>query len=199
MPEPFARQRLTPDLLTTRTPAAHADAVKQFAALRSEGQFVPLSLDKQTVIFPGFDGGAEWGGSAVDIKTGVIYINSNDIAWTGGLTENKLGGGLGSDVYQSQCSLCHAGDRRGAPPAFPSLIDVDKRLTDAQITAIIQNGKGRMPSFPQRRARPPHRPPRIPQNRQRSPRRNPHPRRLPQPSGTRRSQALRQKLRHLPR
>ena len=148
VPEPFARQRLTPDLLTTRTPEAHADAVKQFAALRSEGQFVPLSLDKQTVIFPGFDGGAEWGGSAVDIKTGVIYINSNDIAWTGGLTENKLGGGLGSDVYQSQCSFCHAGDRRGAPPAFPSLIDVDKRLSDAQITAIIQNGKGRMPSFP---------------------------------------------------
>ncbi len=147
-PEPFARQRLTPDLLTTRTPAAHADAVKQFAALRSEGQFVPLSLDKQNVIFPGFDGGAEWGGSAVDIKTGVIYINSNDIAWTGGLTENKLGAGLGSDVYQSQCSLCHAGDRRGAPPAFPSLIDVDKRLSDAQITGIIQNGKGRMPSFP---------------------------------------------------
>ena len=32
-------------------------------------------------------------------------------------------------------------------PSHPS-IDVDKRLTDAQITAIIQNGRGRMPSFP---------------------------------------------------
>ncbi len=148
VPAPFARQRLTEDMLTTRTPKAHADAVKQFASFRSEGQFVPFSLDKQTVVFPGFDGGAEWGGSAVDIKTGVIYINANDIAWTGGLTANKTGGGLGSDIYQSQCAICHAGDRKGAPPAFPTLIDINKRLTDAQITTVIQNGKGRMPSFP---------------------------------------------------
>jgi glucose dehydrogenase len=147
-PIPFARQRLTEDMLTTRTPDAHAYAVKQFATFRSEGQFVPFSLDKQTVVFPGFDGGAEWGGSAVDVKTGVIYVNANDIPWTGGLTANKLGGGLGSDVYQSQCSICHAGDRRGAPPTFPTLIDIDKRMTDAQITTIVQNGKGRMPSFP---------------------------------------------------
>jgi glucose dehydrogenase len=148
MPEPFARQRLTADMLTTRTPEAHADAVAKFATFRSEGQFVPFSLDKQTVVFPGFDGGAEWGGSAVDIKTGVIYINANDIAWTGGLTANKPGGGLGSDVYQSQCSICHGGDRAGNPPAFPSLVDIDKRLSPAQITTVIQNGKGRMPSFP---------------------------------------------------
>jgi glucose dehydrogenase len=148
LPAPFARQLLTEDMLTTRTPAAHADAVKQFATFRSAGQFVPFSVDKQTVVFPGFDGGAEWGGSAVDLKTGVIYINANDLAWTGGLTATTTGGGLGSSVYQSQCAICHGGDRRGAPPAFPSLVDVDKRLTDAQITAIIHGGKGRMPSFP---------------------------------------------------
>ena len=147
-PAPFARQLLTEDMLTTRTPAAHADAVKQFATFRSAGQFIPFSVDKQTVVFPGFDGGAEWGGSAVDLKTGVIYINANDLAWTGGLTATTTGGGLGSNVYQSQCAICHGGDRRGAPPAFPSLVDVDKRLTDAQITAIIHGGKGRMPSFP---------------------------------------------------
>jgi quinoprotein glucose dehydrogenase len=35
------------------------------AKLRSEGQFVPFSVGKETVIFPGFDGGAEWGGSAI--------------------------------------------------------------------------------------------------------------------------------------
>jgi glucose dehydrogenase len=148
MPLPFARQQLTADMLTKRTPEAHADALKQFSTFRSEGQFVPFSVDKQTIVFPGFDGGAEWGGSAVDIKTGVIYINASEMAWTGGLTANKPGGGLGFDVYQSQCSICHAGDRHGAPPAFPSLVDIDKRLTPAQITTVILNGKGRMPSFP---------------------------------------------------
>jgi glucose dehydrogenase/cytochrome c2 len=147
-PVPFARQRLTEDMLTTRTPEAHAFALKQFATFKSEGQFFPFSVDKQTVMLPGFDGGAEWGGSAVDVKTGVIYINANDYPWTGGLTANKLGGGVGFEVYQSQCAICHAGDRRGAPPAFPSLVDVEKRLTPTQITTIIQGGKGRMPSFP---------------------------------------------------
>jgi glucose dehydrogenase len=148
LPAPFARQLLTADMLTTRTPEAHSDALKQFATFRSEGQFVPLSLDRQTVIFPGFDGGAEWGGSAVDLKTGVIYINANEMAWTGGLTRTATGGGLGSNVYQSQCAICHGGDRRGSPPAFPSLVDIHKRLSDAQITTVIQGGKGRMPSFP---------------------------------------------------
>jgi glucose dehydrogenase len=148
LPLPFARQRLTEEMLTTRTPEAHADAVKQFASFRSEGQFIPFSLNKQTVVFPGFDGGAEWGGSAVDIKTGVLYVNANDLAWTGGLAANKANGGPGSNIYQSQCAICHGGERKGAPPAFPTLIDIDKRLTDAQISTVIQNGKGRMPSFP---------------------------------------------------
>jgi glucose dehydrogenase len=148
LPAPYARQLLTADMLTTLTPESHAWAVEQFKTFISNGLFVPFSVDKQTVVFPGFDGGAEWGGSALDIKTGVIYINANDIVWTGGLTENKQGGSLGSTVYQSQCAICHGGDRKGNPPTFPSLIDEQKRLSDAQVTAIIQNGKGRMPSFP---------------------------------------------------
>ena len=147
-PAPFARQQLTEDMLTTRTPEAHAYAETQFKSFRSAGQFIPFSVDHQTVVFPGFDGGAEWGGSAVDVRSGVLYVNANDIAWTGGLTENKPGGSLGSTVYASQCAMCHGSDRRGAPPAFPSLVDIHKRLTDAQITATIHNGKGRMPSLP---------------------------------------------------
>jgi glucose dehydrogenase len=148
MPAPYARQRLTADMLTTRTPEAHAWAVQEFKSFVSGGQFIPFSVDKQTVVFPGFDGGGEWGGPAVDRKTGVMYVNANDIAWTGGLTENKTGGSIGFRAYQSQCSICHGGDRKGSPPTFPSLIDEQKRLSDAQMIEIIHNGKGRMPSFP---------------------------------------------------
>jgi glucose dehydrogenase len=148
MPAPYARQRLTADMLTTRTPEAHAWAMQEFTSFISGGQFVPFSVDKQTVVFPGFDGGGEWGGPAVDPKTGVMYVNANDVAWTGGLTENKTGGSIGFRAYQSQCSICHGGDRKGAPPTFPSLINEQKRLSDAQIIEIIHNGKGRMPSFP---------------------------------------------------
>ena len=127
-PAPFARQRLTADMLTNRNPEAHAWAEKEFKTFRSDGLFVPFSVDRQTVNFPGFDGGAEWGGPAVDPHTGVIYINANDLAWTGGLTENKPGS-PGQVLYQTQCAICHGGDRQGNPPAFPTLVDIDKRLT----------------------------------------------------------------------
>jgi quinoprotein glucose dehydrogenase len=144
-PEPFARQRLTEDLLTTRTPEAHAWAVEQFRTFRSAGQFLPLTVGQQTVVFPGFDGGAEWGGSALDPRTGVLYVNANDVAWTGALIESRPGGTLASDNYLAQCSLCHGVDRRGSPPAMPSLVDIGKRMTAEQVTEVIRTGKGRMP------------------------------------------------------
>ena len=147
IPSPFARQRLTSDMLTTRTPEAHAWAVEQFRTFRSDGQFVPLGVDAETVVFPGFDGGAEWGGAAVDPKTGVIYINSNDVAWTGGLVEVKQGG-EGLMVYQGQCAGCHGADRNGSPPDFPSLLSATKNLTAEQMSEIVSGGRGRMPSFP---------------------------------------------------
>jgi len=148
LPAPYARQSLTEKDLTTRTPEAHAWALEHFRTFISDGQFVPLSVGKQTIATPGFDGGAEWGGAGVDRTTGVIYINTNDIVATGGLEENNASAGLGMHTYQSQCALCHQSNRSGSPPDFPSLIDVEQRLTPAQIADTIHHGKGRMPSFP---------------------------------------------------
>ena len=148
VPAPFARQRLTEDMLTTRTPAAHDWALQTFRAFRSDGQFVPFAVDHQTIIFPGFDGGAEWGGPAVDPSTGVLYVNANEMAWTGGLTPENSNAGAGAKIYQAQCSICHGANRAGSPPAFPSLIDVNQRLTDAQITDVIAHGRGHMPALP---------------------------------------------------
>jgi quinoprotein glucose dehydrogenase len=146
-PTPFARQLLTEDLLTTRTPEAHQWALEKFKNFRSEGQFVPFSVGKDTVIFPGFDGGAEWGGPAVDAETAIIYINSNEMAWTGTLAPNT-GENSARAIYMSQCSVCHGEKMAGSPPAMPSLIEVGSRLTPAQLAATVKNGKGRMPGFP---------------------------------------------------
>jgi glucose dehydrogenase len=146
-PAPFARQLLTEDLLTMRTPQAHQWALDKFKQFRSEGQFVPFSVGKDTVIFPGFDGGAEWGGPAVDAATGIIYINSNEMAWTGALAPNT-GENSPRSIYMSQCSACHGEQMTGSPPAMPSLIAVGERLTPMQIAMTIKNGKGRMSGFP---------------------------------------------------
>jgi quinoprotein glucose dehydrogenase len=148
LPEPFARQRLTADMLTHRTAESHQWAAREFRNFVSNGQFVPFSVDQPTVVFPGFDGGAEWGGSAVDPAKGIIYINANDIAWTGGLTTANERAGDGERIYKSQCAMCHGQDRKGSPPAFPSLRHVSSRLTRPEIERIVQRGKGRMPAFP---------------------------------------------------
>jgi quinoprotein glucose dehydrogenase len=146
-PEPFARQILTEDLLTNRTPEAHQWALEQFRTFESHGQFIPNRIGKQTVMFPGYDGGAEWGGPAFDPQTNIIYINSNDVGLTNALVPHVPGAG-GRSIYLSQCSACHRADLGGAPPAFPSLIDIGSRLNAAQIIDIITHGKGRMPGFP---------------------------------------------------
>lgn len=147
-PEPFARQVLTEQLLTQRTPEAHAWAEKEFSTYLSAGQFVPTALDKETVVFPCFLGGAEWGGPAVDPRHGIIYINSNEAACVIALTENKPARSTGERTYHNQCSVCHNDDRSGSPPTYPSLVNIGKRLTQPAIEATILQGKGRMPGFP---------------------------------------------------
>ena len=147
LPAPYARQVLSEDLLTNRTPEVHQWAVKKFRSLVSDGQFVPLSVAKDTVVFPGFDGGAEWGGPAVDPETGIIYVNSNEMAWTGALAPNT-GENSAQGIYLSQCGVCHGEKMMGSPPAIPALVGVGDRLTPQQITATITAGKGRMPGFP---------------------------------------------------
>lgn len=147
-PAPFARQRLTEDMLTTRTSEVHQWAVEEFHKMRSEGQFVPFSVGKDTVLFPGFDGGAEWGGSAYDPESGILYVNANDLPWTGVLAENTGDESTGRGIYQSQCSVCHGDTMAGSPPQFPSLIGVGRRLGPEAIATIIRKGRGRMNAFP---------------------------------------------------
>ncbi|MGH9407141.1 MAG: PQQ-binding-like beta-propeller repeat protein [Terriglobia bacterium] len=146
-PAPFARQLLTEDMLTNRTPEAHQWAEEQFGNFISEGQFVPFRVGKPTVIFPGFDGGAEWGGPAVDPETGIIYVNANDVPSTGELARNTGEGRTARGLYLDRCALCHGDNMNGSPPQFPSLVRIGQRLSPAEITKIIRQGRGRMPSF----------------------------------------------------
>ena len=145
-PAPFAQQFLREDMLTNRTPEAHQWALENFRKFRSEGQFVPFSVGKDTVVFPGFDGGAEWGGPAVDPQTAILYVNANEMAWTGALAPDS-GENSPKALYMSQCSVCHGEKMTGSPPAMPSLVGVGDRMSPQQIGTTIKNGKGRMPAF----------------------------------------------------
>jgi quinoprotein glucose dehydrogenase len=146
-PLPFARQLLTESLLTMRTPEAHKAAVEAFKAFRSEGAFVPLGVGIDTVVFPGFDGGAEWGGSAFDPETGRLYVNANEMAWTGSLAPD-VAGTSGRQSYLRECAVCHRDDLKGAPPQIPTLVGIGTRRTAGELTRVIRQGVGRMPGHP---------------------------------------------------
>ena len=139
-PPPFARQGFTEDIITTRTPEAHAAVLAQYKKM-SHGFFTPPSMSG-TIVFPGFDGGAEWGGAAFDPETALLYVNSNEMPWIVRLIPND-----DTSLYNSKCATCHREDRKGSPAA-PSLEDIGKRHTREEIAAIIRDGTGRMPGDP---------------------------------------------------
>lgn len=143
-PPPFARQQLTANLLTTRTPEAHAWATAEFARMYNGGPFTPLQVGRDTVVFPGFDGGAEWGGSAFDPSSGRLFVNANDLAWTGSL-ERESTGVDGRSLYLRSCAGCHRDDRQGTPPSIPALTNLT--LPAERLTTVIRQGVGRMPAF----------------------------------------------------
>jgi quinoprotein glucose dehydrogenase len=138
-PPPFARQGLTEAMLTTRTPEAHAAVLARFKTLRS-GFLTPPSFDG-TIVFPGFDGGAEWGGAAFDPDTGLLYVNSNEMPWIVRLIPNN-----DTSLYNAQCASCHREDRRGTTSA-PSLRNLNERFTRDEIVTLIREGGSRMPAF----------------------------------------------------
>ena len=80
LPHPIARQSVTGDTLTNISPEANAFARAKLATMKSANVFTPLAYKQATIAVPGFSGGAEWGGMSAD-PDGVLYINSEDIAW----------------------------------------------------------------------------------------------------------------------
>jgi len=83
----------------------------------------------------------------LDPETKTIYVNSNEMAWTAALFEDKGSHGAQA-TYLSQCSVCHGDKMAGSPPAIPQLTGIGNRLSPADITTTIRTGKGRMPGFP---------------------------------------------------
>jgi quinoprotein glucose dehydrogenase len=79
-PPPFTRQAFTEDMVTNRTPEAHAAVLAKLRSVDSNGIYTPPST-RGTMLFPGTDGGAEWGGAAYDPETGLLYVNSNEQPW----------------------------------------------------------------------------------------------------------------------
>jgi quinoprotein glucose dehydrogenase len=93
-------------------------------------------------VFPGYDGGGEWGGPAFDPETGLLYVNANEMAWLLKMIPRD-----DRSLYGANCASCHGADMKGTPGQVPSLVDIGSRHTRDELANIIRQGTGRMPGF----------------------------------------------------
>jgi len=154
LPEPFARQSFTKEDVSDLDSATYTEMLERFLTIKYGEPFTPPSKNG-VWIFPGFDGGGEWGGAAVDPETAILYINSSELPWA--LTIINIPGkgndtslkGMGEAVYGRYCVACHGADRKGNGSSFPSVLNMKSKYNAQQLWSIIEKGKNMMPAFAQ--------------------------------------------------
>ncbi|MFD2202312.1 PQQ-binding-like beta-propeller repeat protein [Shivajiella indica] len=147
LPEPFMRMVYTENEILKITPEWEADIRSKLENVKYGDMWLPPSHEHGIVLFPGMDGGAEWGGSSFDPYTQTSYVNANEMPWVIKMGANPKSLSLGQSVYANYCANCHGMDRKGNPPAFPTLLGLEKKFNETSLDNLIKNGKGAMPAF----------------------------------------------------
>lgn len=148
-PAPFTRQTFTEKDINSW--ASNKDSIKLLLQKSRTGSpYMPLT-STMTIFFPGTDGGAQWGGSAVD-RDGIIYIPAKQNPCFSSLVLRELPASkafsTGEQLFNLNCAACHGKDRQGNHDgSYPSLLGIEKRLSETAIQQVLQKGRGMMPSF----------------------------------------------------
>ncbi len=151
-PPPFSGQSLTTENITDISKESHDYISGILNNVRTGEQFIPPSR-QGSVIYPGFDGGGEWGGSAFDPNTNLLYVNANEMAWILTMVDlNPLNSdkplSLGESTYMANCAMCHGPDMMGdVTGTYPTLKGVTNKYKEDEIENIIVNGKNFMPGW----------------------------------------------------
>ena len=153
LPEPFARQRFEEQDVTQLSDSTHRVMLERYGQIKYKEMYAPPSK-AGSWIFPGFDGGGEWGGAAVDPETQILYVNSSELPWSMVMVDapgqRDEDGGMkspGRSVYDTHCFACHGKDLKGNSAAFPSLVDIGNKYKPEEILQILNSGINMMPSF----------------------------------------------------
>lgn len=151
-PPPFSGSSLTMENITNISKESHDYISGILNNVRTGEQFIPPSR-QGTVIYPGFDGGGEWGGSAFDTNTNLLYVNANEMAWILTMVDLNPSNSdkplsLGESTYLANCAMCHGPDMMGdVTGTYPTLKGVTNKYKEDEIEIIIVNGKNFMPSW----------------------------------------------------
>lgn len=152
-PAPFVRQTLTLNDINPYLTDSSRELVKKIMSESRMGSMFTPPGKKPSLVFPGYDGGAEWGGPAFDPSTGILYINANEMAWRmqmqervepKAVNENYLQ--AGQRLYNTHCMSCHGNDRKGTGN-FPTLVGAGARYNYQSFSGLLSSGRRMMPSF----------------------------------------------------
>lgn len=90
----------------------------QFRKSRYEGPVTPIGL-KQTIVYPGYVGGSDWGGVAVDPTRQLMIVNTNRVANLDKLLPRAEADKLGIAPYSADdpSNIAGAGAQAGTPYA----------------------------------------------------------------------------------
>lgn len=154
-PKTFARQSLTEkDLNNLVTDSSYQEIKKKLAGYHADNMFDPPSKEG-TVIFPGFDGGAEWGGPAYDPSTNILYVNANEMPWVLTMVDVKdkakkseTNLEAGHRLYNVNCMNCHGEQEKGGGN-YPDISSINRKYSEAQFAQLVSSGRRRMPAFNQ--------------------------------------------------
>ena len=153
LPKPFARHTLTEaDLNRLVSDSSYQDILKRFRSYRAGTIYTPPSKEG-TVVFPGYDGGGEWGGPSVDPVTNTLYVNGTEMAWVLNIVDNKPGKEghktkleAGAVIYNQYCMGCHGPERMGAGD-YPSILGVERKYNYTRFFELLKTGRRMMPGF----------------------------------------------------
>lgn len=151
IPKPLVRQSFdSGDLNDIVDASSYASIKKTFLSYGPSKIFTPPSV-KGTIVLPGYDGGAEWGGPAFDPETQLLYVNTNEMAWLLNMFENKKNNKAlltndeaGKIIYTQNCMKCHGTEMQGGGN-YPSIVGADKKYTVSSFSQLVTTGKRMMP------------------------------------------------------
>jgi len=78
-PPPLARQSMTAAELTDVTPESHAECVALTKGARLDVRMYDPLGEQDQVLFPGLNGGANYGGASFDSSQNLLFVNTMDV------------------------------------------------------------------------------------------------------------------------
>ncbi len=147
LPKPFTAQTFTEKNINYWA-SNKVEITEELRKSRTGGPFIPLGLER-TVFYPGTDGGAQWGGAAVD-EGGIMYIpaKQNPVFTSLKKAPKKGKSSTGHKLYESYCQSCHGGDKAGNEDGtYPSIVNAGDKFTEQAFGELLAKGRGRMPAF----------------------------------------------------